>query len=101
MKSVRVLATAVAALTVAASVARANTYYVAASGGTDGTGGGTFATPFATIAKAVSTAVDGDTIYLRGGTYAIKESEIAQRKGIYAYVIPLDKSGEDGGAGAQ
>lgn len=32
---------------------------------------GTFAQPFATITKAVSVAVPGDTIYVRGGAYAL------------------------------
>lgn len=32
---------------------------------------GTFAQPFATITKAISVAVPGDTIYVRGGAYAL------------------------------
>jgi hypothetical protein len=46
----------------------ANSYYVAPTGGSD-SNNGSLGAPFATFAKAISTAVAGDTIYARGGTY--------------------------------
>ncbi|MFN4260141.1 MAG: Calx-beta domain-containing protein [Gemmataceae bacterium] len=47
----------------------ATNLYVATTGN-DGIGDGSLTKPYATLAKALSTAQDGDTIYLRGGTYA-------------------------------
>lgn len=35
---------------------------------------GTIARPFATISKAISVALPGDTIYVRGGTYALNNT---------------------------
>ncbi len=46
----------------------ANTYYIAPTGGSD-SNNGSIGAPFATFTKAISTAVAGDTIYARGGTY--------------------------------
>jgi hypothetical protein len=46
----------------------ATTYYVATNG-SDASTGTSLATPFATIAKAISKVVAGDTIYVRSGTY--------------------------------
>jgi hypothetical protein len=46
----------------------ANIYYVAPTGGSD-SNNGAIGTPFATISHAISAAVAGDTIYLRGGSY--------------------------------
>lgn len=43
--------------------------YVATEG--SDTNPGTFDQPFGTITKAISVAVPGDTIYVRGGTYAL------------------------------
>ncbi|KAG8696331.1 hypothetical protein FRC09_008576 [Ceratobasidium sp. 395] len=47
---------------------RATALYVSPSG--SDSAAGTLAAPFLTIQKAVNTAVAGDTIYLRAGTYA-------------------------------
>lgn len=55
---------------------------------------GTIDRPFASVQRAQQSAAPGDTVFVRGGTYAIQESQIAQRKGIFAYVVALDKSGE-------
>jgi MYXO-CTERM domain-containing protein len=49
--------------------AQATDYYVAATG--SDSNAGTMAAPFATLQKAVNTAVAGDTVYIRGGTYSI------------------------------
>lgn len=45
----------------------ANTYYVAAT--SSGTPDGSLAHPFTSFSTAINTAVAGDTIYVRGGTY--------------------------------
>src|SRR4051812_39310358 len=44
------------------------TYYVATNG-SDSSGGATLSSPFRTISKAMNTAVAGDTVLIRGGTY--------------------------------
>jgi hypothetical protein len=54
---------------VAAGTAHAADYYVATTG--SDANAGTMAAPFATLQKAVGTAVAGDTVYIRGGTYKI------------------------------
>jgi MYXO-CTERM domain-containing protein len=49
--------------------ARATDYYVATTGSDSNPG--TMASPFATLQKGVNVAVAGDTVYIRGGKYAI------------------------------
>jgi len=49
--------------------ARATDYYVATTG--SDSNAGTMAAPFATLQKGANVAVAGDTVYIRGGTYAI------------------------------
>ncbi|KAB5595986.1 hypothetical protein CTheo_503 [Ceratobasidium theobromae] len=48
---------------------RATAYYVSTSG--SDSNAGTLAAPFGSIQKAINTAVAGDIIYLRGGTYSL------------------------------
>lgn len=74
-----------------ASFCFATTYFVAPAGN-DGNPG-TKALPFASIQKAQSLAAPGDTVFLRGGTYQMQESQITARTRIQAYVVHLDKSG--------
>ncbi len=69
-------------------------YYVAPTGAD--TSPGTLAAPFATIQRAQKEAVPGDTVFLRGGTYAMTEAHIAQKRRIFATVTLLDKSGTAG-----
>ena len=45
-----------------------STYYAAPTG--SDSAAGTLAAPFASLSKAISTARSGDTVILRGGTYA-------------------------------
>ncbi|HEY4392823.1 MAG TPA: right-handed parallel beta-helix repeat-containing protein, partial [Polyangia bacterium] len=54
---------------VAAGTARATEYYVATTG--SDSNAGTMAAPWATLQKAANTAVAGDTVWIRGGTYLI------------------------------
>jgi hypothetical protein len=69
----------------------AKNYYVATDGAD--TNAGTITAPFATLNKAQSLVVAGDTVYFRGGTYNIAESQIMEKTGIFARVFKLDKSG--------
>ncbi len=58
-------------------------YYVSTTGSDSNSG--TLASPFRTIAKAVSVVKAGETIYVRGGTYSLTTT------------ITLDRSGTDNG----
>jgi hypothetical protein len=69
----------------------ANTFYVAVNGNDDNAG--TKNQPFATIQKAQTMLQPGDTVYLRGGTYNLTETQIAKKERGYACVTYLDKSG--------
>ena len=66
-------------------------WYVAPAG--SDTAPGTIEQPFATLQRAQQAAAPGDTVFLRGGTYALRESQIAPTRGIFARAIVLDKSG--------
>jgi hypothetical protein len=68
-----------------------NSWFVAPTG--DDSAAGTLEQPFATLARAQQAVAVGDTVYLRGGTYPLRESQIASSRGIYARAIMLDKSG--------
>lgn len=69
-------------------------FYVAPDG--DDANPGTFSEPFATIARAQDAVSAGSTVYFRGGTYAIQESEIARYSSVFAYVFDLTKDGSEG-----
>ena len=81
-------------VTAALTSAQAATWYVAPAG--DDAVAGSMEQPFATIQRAQKSAAPGDTVFIRGGTYMMKESQIARRKGIYAYLTVLDKNGAAG-----
>ncbi len=49
------------------SIASARTYYVSPNG--NDSNSGTFSQPWGTLNKAFSSAIAGDTVYFRGGTY--------------------------------
>src|SRR4051794_26347414 len=66
-------------------------FYVAPTG--RDTNPGTLEQPFATIQRAQEAVAPGDTVLVRGGTYKMREAQIARRQGIYAYITSLDKSG--------
>jgi len=75
--------------------ALAATYYVAPTG-SDGAAG-TQAAPWASMAKAVSTAVAGDTVYFRGGTYAYTAAQSACSSSTATVNgVLLNKSGTSG-----
>lgn len=69
----------------------AKNYYVATDGNDNNLG--TIEAPFATLNKAHSKVVAGDTVFFRGGTYQIQESQIMKDDGLYAHVFHMDKSG--------
>ena len=76
-----VLGICFAVLFIAAACADAKTYYVSLTG--SDTAAGTLDKPFQTIVKAYGVIVVGDTILVRGGTYALSAT------------INLSKSGTD------
>jgi hypothetical protein len=67
--SVSLLAFAVGLGLLPGASALAKEYYVATTG--SDSAAGTFEAPFATLPKAVGVAAAGDTVWIRGGTYAI------------------------------
>lgn len=56
----------------AGAIEAANTYYVAPT--TSGTANGSIDHPFTSFTTAINTAVAGDTIYVRGGTYNLSST---------------------------
>jgi hypothetical protein len=73
--------------------ADASTWYVATNGGDANPGNKDL--PFQTIQKAQTLVMAGDTVYVRGGTYLVQESQINSYSKIQAYVVLLDKSGTE------
>jgi hypothetical protein len=69
-------------------------YYVAPNG--SDASAGTIAAPFATVQRAQAAVAPGDTVFIRGGTYRMREEQIVRRERPYAYVTFLDRSGEPG-----
>ena len=74
--------------------AHAADWYVAPAG--EDAAAGSIAQPFASIQRAQKSAAPGDTVFIRGGAYVMKESQIARRRSIFASIIFLDKSGAPG-----
>ncbi|MEO7308937.1 MAG: T9SS type A sorting domain-containing protein [Chitinophagaceae bacterium] len=72
-----------------------STIYYVAPGGNDANNG-SLASPFLSIKQAQTAVVAGDTVYIRGGTYTMAESQIASYSSIWAYVTLLNKSGSSG-----
>ena len=70
----------------------ANVVYVAPNGN-DTLNSGQINSPFASIQRAQKEVTAGDTVYIRGGKYLMSESNITYRKGIWASVQSLYKSG--------
>lgn len=71
---------------------QAKTIYISPKGD-DKVNNGSFAAPFASLMRAQELVVAGDTVYMRGGTYLIDESQIAEQNRGYAIVHLLKKSG--------
>jgi hypothetical protein len=77
-----------------AGAANAKEFYVAPNG--KDTNPGTKQQPFESIMKAQEMAAPGDIVYLRGGTYAVRENQVSRQQGAYACINFLDKSGTEG-----
>ncbi|HEX6848288.1 MAG TPA: hypothetical protein VF144_15000 [Chitinophagaceae bacterium] len=69
----------------------ASVYFVAPNGSDSYPG--TKELPLLTMQKAQALVSPGDTVYVRGGTYMMQESQINSFTRIWAYVILLGKSG--------
>jgi hypothetical protein len=76
------------------SESQAKNYFVAVNGN-DTTGAGTIISPYASVIKAQTLVVAGDTVFIRGGSYTMKESQISYTSpvGPYACIHYLSKSG--------
>lgn len=66
-------------------------YYVATTG--NDANAGTLDAPFASLQRTQQVVAPGDTVFIRGGTYAVTEEKIAEKKRVWAYVFHLSKSG--------
>jgi Right handed beta helix region len=76
---------------IALHAANAADWYVAPDG--DDTAAGSIKHPFATIQRAQQSASPADTVFIRGGTYRMTEAQIEGKRGIFARITVLDKSG--------
>jgi MYXO-CTERM domain-containing protein len=78
-----------------AGPARATTLYVAPTGNDDAAG--SEAAPLASLARAQTLAVPGDTVYLRGGTYTFDRAATTCKSGTDTISgVVLDKDGSEG-----
>ena len=93
MPALRLIACACVALLCVARLSAAE-YFVAVNG--NDANAGSLAAPFASVQRAQKAAASGDTVFVRGGTYAMREAQIARSRRIWAYVVALDKSGSAG-----
>jgi hypothetical protein len=57
---------------------------------------GTKGQPFATVQRAQKAAAPGDTVFIRGGNYLMREDQIATKTRLHAYVTHIEKSGTPG-----
>lgn len=67
-------------------------FFVAVDG-CDDTGSGAIDNPFKSILKAQEMVEGGDTVYIRGGVYRMKQEDIHQYHNIWAYQHHMSKSG--------
>jgi Domain of unknown function/Right handed beta helix region len=90
----RILGRAIPCLLLTAHLACAAKFCIAPDGSDSNPG--TKERPFASIQRAQKAVSPGDTVYIRGGTYRMKESDIASRDSFLASIFLLDKSGTRG-----
>lgn len=69
----------------------ATEFYVAPNGKDSNIG--TKDKPVETLKRAQELASSGDTVFIRGGLYSMREEQIANYERAYAYVTQLDKNG--------
>lgn len=72
----------------------ARDFHVATSG--DDARAGTAGVPFATVQRAAKSAGPGDTVFIHGGTYRMRENQISRVRNDRAHVISLSRSGTPG-----
>jgi hypothetical protein len=80
-----------AVLCASALTAHSKVFYVAPTG--NNTDSGTITKPFLTLQRAQDAVSPGDTVWVRGGTYMMQNSQIAAYASPYAYITRLSKSG--------
>lgn len=68
-----------------------NEWYVAPEG--SDSADGKRESPFATLTRAQQNVAPGDTVFIRGGIYRIKPDQVTRRRGLFARIFVLDKSG--------
>ena len=68
-------------------------YYVSPNGADANPG--SKAQPLYSIRKAQQLVLPGDTVWVRGGTYSVREADITTYSRIQAFVVLLDKSGAE------
>ena len=90
-RSLCLLAALALVLPTSAVSGHAGVWYVATNGLDSNPG--TSNSPFATIMRAQSAAGDGDTVYLRGGTYYLDNSNFTATNNPWAIVNNITKSG--------
>ena len=76
----------------AAATAFSSTWFVATNGA-DTVNTGASNSPFATIMRAQTAASSGDTVWLRGGTYFLNNSNLTTTNNPWAIVNNITKSG--------
>jgi hypothetical protein len=99
MSSRRSLLTILCLCSIVATIpaaARGGIWYVSPSG--DDAASGSIEQPFATVQRAQQSVAAGDTVFIRGGRYRLREDQIASRRRVFARVIVLDQSGAPGRA---
>jgi hypothetical protein len=77
---------------VSSTLSPAATFYVSPTGSDKAAG--TIDAPFSTVQRAQAAVHPGDTVLIRGGTYAVTEQQIAGFTEGYACITWLTKSGE-------
>lgn len=69
--------------------------YVVATDGNDANEG-SLRKPFATLMRAQKAVKPGDVVFLRGGTYRLRDEQIAKKESVRALVCLFDRSGSQG-----
>lgn len=71
-----------------------STYYIAPDG--SDANPGTIGHPFASLQNVNMIVEPGDIVFIRGGTYRMREKDIARVEGIFAFPVVFDRSGTRG-----
>lgn len=71
--------------------AGAENYFIAPAGNDENDG--SIESPFASLRKAQSLVVPGDTVFIRGGRYLVPQDQVMTYYDIWGYVFDMQKSG--------